>query len=149
MIEATLFATTSALWKKRLEHSDNQDHTKPHKAAAVRHLAAAQLNWSCQQHTGARSVLGQPNSVYLLQLTASEIRDRAFCDAPAHAVRVHRTRERRADRRRSTMKGTPSSRDARVNALLGVHAYCVCNMPRTCMMRTRAHVYDADAHARV
>jgi len=94
------------------------DHTKSHKAAAARRLAAAQLKRSCQHHIGARSVHGFAKRVYLLQLTASEFYDRSFCDAPAPHVRVHRTRERRANRRRSTMGGTPSSRDARVNVLL-------------------------------
>ena len=103
------------------------DHTRSHKVAAARRLAAAQLKWSSQHHIGARSVQRMHDSVYLLRLTASEFCGRVFCDAPAHAVRVHRTRERRASRRRSTMKGTPRSRDARVNLLLRFHDSATCN----------------------
>ena len=103
------------------------DHTKSQKAAAARRSAAAQQKWSSQHHIGARSVQRMHDSVYLLRLTASEFCGRVFCDAPAHAVRVHRTRERRASRRRSTMKGTPRLRDERMTFLLRFHDSATCN----------------------
>ena len=94
------------------------DHTKPHKAAAARHLAAAQLNWSCQHHTDARSFHGFAKRVYLSRLTACDFFDRTKIAALLHIAKVRQLRSRRVSSRRSTMGGTPDSRDARVNALL-------------------------------
>ena len=97
------------------------EHTKSHKAAAARRLAAAQLKWSSQHHTGARVHPGFCNSVYLSRLTASDFFDSVFLSAPAHKAWVQIMRSGRVSNRRSTMRGTLSSRDERVNLLLRFH----------------------------
>ena len=110
------------------------DHTRSHKAAAARRLAAAQLKWSSQHHTGARVHPGFCNSVYLSRLTASDFFDSVFLSAPAHKAWVQIMRSGRVSNRRSTMRGTLSSRDARVNLLLRFH-----DSPTVSYTHLRAH----------
>ena len=88
------------------------DHTSSHKAAAARHLAAAQLKWSSQHHIGARVHPAFCKRVYLSRLTASEFFDSVFLSAPAHSAWVRIMRSGRVSNRRSTMRGTLVLRDS-------------------------------------
>ena len=103
------------------------DHTRSHKAAAARRLAAAQLKWSSQHHTGARVHPAFCKRVYLSRLTASDFFDRTKIAALLHTARVRQLRSGHVSNRRSTMRGTLSSRDERVNLLLRFHVSATCN----------------------
>ena len=105
------------------------DHTKSHKAAAARRLAAAQQKWSSQHHTGARVHPAFCKRVYLSRLTASDFFDSVFLSAPTRCARVRIMRSGRVSNRRSTMRGTLVLRDARVNLLLRFHVSATCNYP--------------------
>lgn len=90
-------------------------------------MAAAQLKWSSQHYIGARLHPVLHNSVYLSQLTASDFFDRTKLSAPAHIVRVQIIWSRRASSRRSTMRGTLSSRGSKMNLLLRFCDSATCN----------------------
>ena len=103
------------------------DHTRSHKAAAARRLAAAQLKWSSQHHIGARVHPAFCKRVYLSRLTASDFSDRIRIAALLHNARVRQLRSGRVSSRRSTKRGTSDLRDARVNLLLRFHDSATCN----------------------
>ena len=90
-------------------------------------MAEAQLKWSSQHHIGARLHPVLHDSVYLSQLAASEFCDRTKCEAPAHIVRVQIIWSGRASSRRSTMRGTPSSRGSKMKLLLRFCDSATCN----------------------